>query len=114
MCASPNDNQRPAVELDLLHSYVRNGDVAAMQILIRLHYRLVFATCRRDLRCEADAEDAMQEVFLTFMANAGAIKSNVGAWLYRCARNTALAMIRSRRSRRSREMERSRLTPPEN
>jgi RNA polymerase sigma factor (sigma-70 family) len=101
-----------ADDLELLGRYAAQREPQAIQTLIHKHRQMVFATCLRRLRCQADAEDATQEVFLSLMVNAGKVRSNVGAWLRRCALNTSTSMIRTNQKRTHREIEKARLTGP--
>jgi len=96
-------------DLELIRSYAARGDPQAIRVLVQRHHAKVLATTLRQLRCQADAEDATQDVFLSLMEDAGKIRSNVGAWLHRCAVNTATSMIRSRRSRTRHEVAKARL-----
>jgi RNA polymerase sigma-70 factor (ECF subfamily) len=103
-------NTAPVVEdLELLQGYVARGRMETIQVLLQKHQRMVFATCLRRLKRHCDAEDATQEVFLRLMENAGNIRTNVGAWLRRCALNTANSMVRSRQRRAHHETEKARL-----
>ena len=96
-------------DLELLQSFTRHGEVQAIQLLIERHKRMVFATCLKELKSEADAHDASQQVFMSLMEDAADIHSNVGAWLYRCSVNTATSIIRHRQSRHRHELEHARL-----
>jgi RNA polymerase sigma-70 factor (ECF subfamily) len=103
-------NTAPVIEdLELLQGYVARGRMETIQVLLQKHQKMVFATCLRRLKRHCDAEDATQEVFLRLMENAGNIRTNVGAWLRRCALNTANSMIRSRQRRAHHETEKARL-----
>ena len=96
-------------DLNLLQRYASSADADALRLLIQRHQDRVLAVCRRRLRSEADARDATQEVFLSLMENAGAIRANLSGWLYRCALNTSISIIRSRRTRQEREIEGARV-----
>ena len=103
-------NTAPVIEdLELLQGYVDRGEMKTIQVLLQKHQRMVFATCLRRLKRHCDAEDATQEVFLRLMENAGNIRTNVGAWLHRCAVNTANSMVRSGQRRAHHETEKARL-----
>jgi RNA polymerase sigma factor (sigma-70 family) len=83
-----------------LRLYVQRSDAHAFDVLAKRYQLMVLATCRRILRNETDAEDAAQETFLKFARNAGAIKSNIGAWLHAAAMGTSIDLIRRSESRR--------------
>jgi RNA polymerase sigma factor (sigma-70 family) len=107
---SDNDGAAGADDMELLRSYVESGHSQAIGMLIHRHREMVMATSRRQLGCAADAEDAAQQVFLALIENAGKIRSNVGAWLYRCTVNTATSIARNRRNQTRHEIEKIRLT----
>ncbi len=78
-------------------------DVAAFEALVRRHRRRVRDICLRRLGHDADAEDAVQDVFRKLLESAGAIEGNLAGWLARCARNTCVDLIRRRVASRQRE-----------
>lgn len=84
-----------------LRRYVTKQDPEAFQVLAARYQSMVFATCRRSLGNDADAEDAAQETFLKFARNAGKIKSNTAAWLHACAVGTSIDLIRRSSNRRT-------------
>lgn len=96
-------------DLVLLSRYVGRDDADAIKSLVLKHRPMVLATCRRRLGSQADAEDAMQDVFLLFIQNAGRIRSNIGGWLRRCAGNTADHLARNRRKQTHYESQRARI-----
>jgi RNA polymerase sigma factor (sigma-70 family) len=88
---------------DLLRSYAIRRDAEAIAEIVRLHQRMVLATCRRNLHDPADLDDAVQETFLRLAQKAGELKSNLAGWLYRCAGNVATDINRRRASRQKHE-----------
>jgi RNA polymerase sigma factor (sigma-70 family) len=84
---------------DLLTRY-QDGDQDAFTGLVDRHAPLVLASCRRQLGT-ADADDAVQTVFLTLARKPQqATKApSIAAWLLRVARNVCANAIRTRRSR---------------
>ena len=70
----------------------REGDRAAMRILMRRHNRAMYRTARAILRDDAEAEDAVQEAWLrAFNSLAGfRAESALATWLIRIAANEAL------------------------
>jgi RNA polymerase sigma factor (sigma-70 family) len=76
----------------LLESFVRRRDAAAMEALVRRHGPMVWGVCRRALRCRHDAEDAFQTTFLVLVRKAGSIAApeRLANWLYGVAHRTAL------------------------
>ena len=77
---------RTEVRVDIPSLYRRYGD-------------LVLGRCRTLLRNEADAQDAMQEVFLKAHRYAGEFRgeSSPSTWLYRITTTTCLNWMRSRK-----------------
>ena len=77
----------------------REGDKAAFATLVRRHTRRVFAVCLGMLREVADAEDAVQEVFLRGMTNLHALRDEekLAGWIVQMARNHCRDILRKRR-----------------
>jgi RNA polymerase sigma-70 factor (ECF subfamily) len=69
--------------------------------LYRSHGDLVLGRCRTLLRNEADAQDALQEVFLKIHRHRESFRgeSSPSTWLYRITTTTCLNRIRTRRRR---------------
>jgi RNA polymerase sigma-70 factor (ECF subfamily) len=84
--AAPLDG--PQALTSLLEA-ARSGDLAAFEMLMRRHERLVLATALRLLGCMEDAQDASQEVFLRLYRNLGKVTAteNLPGWLYRVTVN---------------------------
>jgi RNA polymerase sigma factor (sigma-70 family) len=74
-------------DAELLERFVRTGDQAAFELLVWRHGPMVLALCRRLLRHEQDAEDALQATFLVLVRKAGSItkKQSLASWLYKVA-----------------------------
>ncbi|VTR92651.1 sigma-70 family rna polymerase sigma factor : RNA polymerase sigma factor, sigma-70 family OS=Singulisphaera acidiphila (strain ATCC BAA-1392 / DSM 18658 / VKM B-2454 / MOB10) GN=Sinac_0102 PE=4 SV=1: Sigma70_r2: Sigma70_r4_2 [Gemmata massiliana] len=88
-------------DAELLRRFVTSNDSAALELVARRHADAVWATCRRTLRSEADAEDAFQATFLALVRKAKTINAPcVGGWLHRVAVNAALK-LRERAARSS-------------
>ncbi len=85
----PPDHDRHA-----LRRYARDGDPEAFLTLVRRYEAMVLATCRRTLPNGTDAEDAAQETFLKLAQHANTVRSNVAAWLHRCAIGTSIDLLR--------------------
>jgi RNA polymerase sigma factor (sigma-70 family) len=89
----------------LLERYVRLGDEAAFEALVRQHGTMVLGVCRRVLRHWHDAEDAFQATFLVLARKAASVRppDRVGNYLYGVAYRTALEARRSAARRRLKE-----------
>jgi RNA polymerase sigma-70 factor (ECF subfamily) len=85
-------------ELSLVER-LRGGDAAALESLMDRFaprvYRLVYGIIRN----EADAEEVVQDVFLTLFRKIGSFegRSALGTWVYRVATNAALIKRRGKR-----------------
>ena len=86
---------------------LRAGDEAAFEELIRLFGGRMLAAARRILGSEEDAQDALQEAFLSAFRKIDTFagQSKLGTWLHRIAINAALMKLRSRRRRREQDID---------
>jgi RNA polymerase sigma-70 factor (ECF subfamily) len=77
------------------------GDESAYEALVRQYAGRLLAVARRFLRCEADADDAVQDTFLSAFRALGSFRrgSCLGTWLHRIVVNACLAKLRVRRRR---------------
>lgn len=76
-------------------------DAVAIERLYRTHSFAVFRRCRQLLRCEALAQDVLQEVFLRLLEapDAFAGRARVSTYLYAIASNHCLNRLRNDRRR---------------
>jgi RNA polymerase sigma-70 factor, ECF subfamily len=79
----------------------RAGDLMAFEELYRTHAGRLFSVACRMLGNTADAEDLLQEIFLTAHRKLESFRgeSSLGTWLYRLATNQCLDYLRSRAAR---------------
>src|ERR1700710_3153864 len=96
-------------ESELLDRYARFQDAEAFTLLVERYQRLILSTCRRRLHHSTDVDDAVQETFLRMAKAAGSVKSNLGAWLHRCAMNVSADLNRRGKTRLKYELQ---ATPP--
>ncbi len=82
-----------------LVSLIRAGHHSAFSTVYERHHREILGICRRMLADEAEAEDAVQNVFLAAYLNiVGSAKPiALRPWLFAIARNRCLTVLRSRR-----------------
>lgn len=85
----------------------KEGEEAAFTEIVNLYSDKLFTLLVRMLRDRAEAEDALQETFLTMIEKIDSFKgsSQLYTWLYRIASNIALMKIRSRSGRVSVEID---------
>ncbi len=71
----------------------------ACEMLIEQYSDMVYNISFRILQNEQEAEDAMQETFITVYRNINNFRGDakLSSWLYRVATNKALSMLRSQR-----------------
>src|SRR5262245_32862597 len=89
-----------AGELHLLER-CRAGELGAFEELYRVHSGRLFSLALRMLGNAADAEDMLQEIFLSAHRKLESFRGDaaLGTWLYRLAMNQILDHVRSRAAR---------------
>jgi len=90
-------------DISLLARWANDGDAEAFKEIASRHAAMVYATCKRILRNDADAEDVAQECFLTLAKTTKRPKTHLAAWLQAVATNRALDRIRAEKRRKERE-----------
>ena len=82
----------------------REGDSGAFEELYRAHAGRLYSLILRMIGSAHDAEDLLQEVFLTAHRKLGSFRgeSTLGTWLYRLAVNHCLDVLRGRHVRMAR------------
>jgi RNA polymerase sigma factor (sigma-70 family) len=76
----------------LLERFQTQRDEAAFEVLVWRHGPMVFGLCRRLLRDEQAAEDALQATFLTLVRKARSVskRHSIAGWLCKVAYRIAL------------------------
>src|SRR2546421_1571746 len=99
----------------LLDSFVRRRDSAALEAIVRRHGPMVWGVCRRVLRDHHDAEEAFQTTFLVLVRKAASLmtREKLGNWLYGVAYQTAMKARSMRARRRGREIQVPDMPEPE-
>src|SRR4051812_42658959 len=79
----------------------RAGDLGAFEELYRVHAGRLYSLAFRMLGNPADAEDMLQEIFLSAHRKLESFRGDaaLGTWLYRLAMNQILDYVRSRAAR---------------
>ena len=83
---------------------LRAGDAEAYEVAVRRFAPRLLAVAKRLLRSDEDANDALQETFLSAFKSVASFDgaSGLGTWLHRIVVNASLMRLRTRR-RRERE-----------
>jgi RNA polymerase sigma-70 factor (ECF subfamily) len=81
----------------------RGGDLAAFEELVRRHHQRVYRTLIGITGSREEAEDALQEVFLSAFTNMGKFQGGAkfSTWLTRIAINEGVGRLRSRKREQS-------------
>ncbi len=92
-------DQRPNEEERLLVQRVKAGDQQAFEVLYRRYVSSVYRQAINLVGNEAEAEEVVQEVFLTLYEKAKTFRgdSAFSTWLYRLTVNTTLMKLRRRK-----------------
>ena len=101
---------RAADEIDLV-ARLQSGDEAALEKAFNLYSGKLYNVALRILKDQSDAEEVIQDVFLTAFRKANSFQGNsqFSTWLYRLTVNAALGRIR--RSKKSQEVEYAEFLP---
>ena len=86
---------------------LRAGEEAAYQELVRANAGRMLAVARRMLRCDSDAEDAVQEAFTQAYHALPRFEGHalLSTWLHRIVVNACLIRLRKRKRRGERSLE---------
>lgn len=78
---------------------LKKGDIKAQTELYQLYYKSVYNSCYRLLLNKADAEDMMQNTFITAFDKIGSFRGDIGigAWLKRIAINKCIDWLRAKK-----------------
>ncbi|QDU79101.1 ECF RNA polymerase sigma factor SigE [Polystyrenella longa] len=90
-------------DAELLHSIREQQDQVALQTLVEKHSTLLMSVCAQILHDQNDAEDAFQNIVITFVKDASKIKEPqyVSSWLYRVAQRESFNILRKRKRMRT-------------
>ena len=91
----------PSIPEAELLAALRSGREEAFETLVRTHSGRMLSVCRRILRSEEEAKDAVQEAFISAFRGLSKFEgtSQLGTWLHRIAVNASLMRLRSRKRR---------------
>jgi RNA polymerase sigma-70 factor (ECF subfamily) len=100
------DDWNPAEEAALV-ARLRAGDDSAFETLVRAHTARLLVVARRLLSNEADAQDAVQEAFVSAFKAIDTFhgEARLSTWLHRITVNAALMKRRAQSRRHERDIE---------
>ncbi len=95
--------QGPEEEADHLLSLLKKGDKSGLEQLFRMFYKPLVIYAHRLLGNQADAEDAVQEIFIKFWQRDqfADIRSYLRSYLYNSVRNHCVNILESRKGKTS-------------
>jgi RNA polymerase sigma-70 factor (ECF subfamily) len=98
--------QKKKSDLDLIQDF-RNGDQSSFEELLSRYSNKVFSLATRFTRNTEDAEEVLQDVFVTVHRKIAGFegKSSFSSWLYRVTVNAAFMKLRKRRQDHSMPLE---------
>ena len=81
---------------------LKQGNQASLEVLINRYGTKVYSLAMRFTRCPEDAEEVLQDVFLTVCRKINSFegKSAFSSWLFRVTVNSSLMKMRKRKSSR--------------
>ena len=90
---------RSALSDEQLIPYLKAGDNAAYEEILRRYQTKIFSLARGLTRNEQDAQDVLQEACLSVFRNIARFKgeSSLSTWVYRITVNAALMKVRGRK-----------------
>ena len=93
-------------DIELINK-ARQGDNLAMGTLVNRYSKRVYNLALRIVRNKEEAEDVLQDTFLTVVAKLDTFdgRSSFFTWLYRIATNSALMLLRKKKIRRANFMD---------
>ena len=91
-----------------LVTQLRRGNDAAFEVLYDRHHAAVLSYCRHMLGSRDEAEDALQQAFVSAHADIVSSEKPIRfkAWIYTIARNRCLSILRARREQPTADLER--------
>ncbi len=103
----PLDQNEPKIDEAALVASIQSGDEAAFAQVVRLYGGRMLAVARRFLQHEQDAQDALQDAFLSAFRSIDKFHGDakLSTWLHRIVVNAALMKLRTRKRKPERAIE---------
>src|SRR5688572_17310748 len=93
-------------ESELLDLYYREKDAQWLGILLERYTLLLLGVCMKYLKNEPEARDAVQQVFLKVLTEAGKYRiTYFKSWIYMVAKNHCLMKLRNDSGKRVTDIE---------
>jgi len=104
--AQPSESERTFAEEAAILARVQQGDIAAFDLVVRRYLRRAFAIAYRVLGHREDAEDLVQDAFLTALERIASFDRSrpFGPWFFRIVVNRGLNARKARAIRRTEAM----------
>ena len=94
-------NKEPRDDQSLLKSYQAHGRMEDIGLLFERYIELVYGLCLKYLEQEADAEDAVMQIFEKLVVKAKEHQVNqFKSWLYVLSKNHCLMLLRKRSNKK--------------
>jgi RNA polymerase sigma factor (sigma-70 family) len=101
-------------ETELLDLYYAGKDAEWLGILLERYTLLLLGVCMKYLKNEAEAKDAVQQVFLKVLTEAGKYRiTYFKSWIYMVAKNHCLMKLRSDAGKRMTDIDKVNLPASE-
>jgi RNA polymerase sigma factor (sigma-70 family) len=99
---------------DLLGQYYATKDTEWLGHLLERYTMLLLGVCMKYLKDEQDARDAVQQVFLKVLTDAGRFQIDFfKSWLYMVAKNHCLMKLRGQQGRRMQDVDELSVAAPD-
>jgi RNA polymerase sigma-70 factor (ECF subfamily) len=101
VAAKERPEESAAEDFELVRNFKRDNDAASFETLFRRHQQYIANLCLSLLRSRAEAEDAVQEIFIKVYKGLHSFEPRVTfrGWLYRIAVNHCRDLLDQRKSR---------------
>ena len=101
----PRSQYHHMTDDELLQQYIADQQPYWMGALLERYTLLLLGVCMKYLKNEEEAKDAVQQIFLKVLSEAGKYKIDYfKSWLYMVAKNHCLMKLRSRQGKTTKEI----------